>query len=166
MEMVPRYLRAFGPATRADFERWAGMLPPLARPAWAECQPEMAEVQVEGKKLWALADDAAAIRETEPSEEIRLVPNFDSYLLGHTDRSAMVAQEHSASRGGDVGRVPGEAGGGATLPRELGALEGPYRDARRLPLVTQGFRPLAQRTTSFSKVVARLSLTGSLALSV
>jgi winged helix DNA-binding protein len=95
VELVRRYLHAFGPATRADFERWAGMLPPLARPAWAECQPEMAEVQVEGKKLWALADDATAIRETEPSEEVRLVPNFDSYLLGHADRSAMVAQEHS-----------------------------------------------------------------------
>jgi len=95
VEMVRRYLRAFGPATRADFERWAGMLPPLAGPAWAECQPEMAEIQVEGKKLCALADDAAAIRETEPSEEIRLVPNFDSYLLGHAERSAMVAQEHS-----------------------------------------------------------------------
>jgi len=94
-EMVRRYLRAFGPATRADFERWAGMLPPLGRPAWAECQPEMAEVQVEGKTLWALADDVAAIRETEPSEEVRLVPNFDSYLLGHANRSAMVAQEHS-----------------------------------------------------------------------
>ena len=72
------------------------MLPPLARPAWAECQPEMAEVQVEGKKLWALADDGAAIRETEPSEEIRLVPNFDSYLLASKLRSSRSLEERTA----------------------------------------------------------------------
>jgi hypothetical protein len=95
-DMARRYLRAFGPATRADFERWAGLLPAQGRPAWSAVEAEMAPVQVGGKKLWALAEDAPRIAETEPSDEVRLVPNFDSYLLGHAERSAMVPKEHSA----------------------------------------------------------------------
>jgi Winged helix DNA-binding domain len=94
VELVRRYLRAYGPATRADFERWAGMLPSHSRPAWTGCVPEMAEVEVEGRKLWAMAGDLAALREAEPSGEVRLVPNFDSYLLGHADRTAVVPKDH------------------------------------------------------------------------
>jgi len=96
VELVRRYLRAYGPAIRADFERWAGMLPPLSRPAWTACLPEMAEVEVEGRRLLAMAGDLAALREAEPSEEVRLVPNFDSYLLGHRDRAAVVPRAHAA----------------------------------------------------------------------
>jgi inner membrane transporter RhtA len=94
VELVRRYLRAYGPATRADFERWAGMLPPLSRPAWTACLPET--VEVEGRKVWAMAGDLAALREAEPADKVRLVPNFDSYLLGHRDRTAVVPRAHAA----------------------------------------------------------------------
>jgi uncharacterized protein YcaQ len=96
VEMARRYLRGYGPATRADFARWAGLLPPQARPVWSAVEPELVPIEVEGKKVWALAEDASQIAETEASDEVRLVPNFDSYLLGHADRTAMVPAEHAA----------------------------------------------------------------------
>lgn len=96
VELVRRYLRGYGPATLAEFTRWAGLRSAArVRPAWTECHPEMAEVEVEGTRLWAMADDVPAMLAAEPSQEVRLVPNFDSYLLGHIDRSAMVSAQHA-----------------------------------------------------------------------
>jgi hypothetical protein len=96
VELVRRYLHSYGPATRADFERWAGQLPPQARPSWTGALPGMVEVEVEGIKLWTLSEDADLTAACEPSEEVRLVPNFDSYLLSHARRAAMVSKEHAS----------------------------------------------------------------------
>jgi hypothetical protein len=55
----------------------------------------MAEVSVEGRQGWVLADDVNIIRKAGFEDEVRLLPFFDHYLLTHhTGREHLVALEH------------------------------------------------------------------------
>lgn len=86
-ELARRYLRAFGPATRADFTRWAGLETSRGRVAWARLAPELSEVSVGGHRRWVLTADVEALAATEPAGSVRLLGPFDIYLLAHAERS-------------------------------------------------------------------------------
>ena len=94
-QLLRRYLTAFGPATLADFARWTGAASGWARPIWAALLPELAHVEVEGMAAWALATDIAALEGAGESRQLRLLAGFDSWLLGHADRSLIFAREHA-----------------------------------------------------------------------
>jgi hypothetical protein len=91
-EILRRYFRVNGPATRMDFQRWLGATPSM--PAWKAVAAEMAEVSVEGTRGWLLAADLAELGKAAFSDEVRLLPYFDHYLLTHIGRSHLVADEH------------------------------------------------------------------------
>jgi hypothetical protein len=79
-ELARRYVRAFGPAAPADFASWSGL--PLR----------------DARAGWAAATVAAGERAEEPLPEppvLRLLPAFDTYLLGYRKRDFMVPAEHS-----------------------------------------------------------------------
>jgi hypothetical protein len=86
-EAVRLYLSVFGPATRADFERWLGVRPPVGRPAWQAAEPGLEMVDVAGRKLWAVRADLAQLERAEPDDQVRLLGPFDTWVLGHADRS-------------------------------------------------------------------------------
>jgi len=93
--LLRRYLEAFGPATVADFAAWTGMTVREARAIWARAADELATVEVEGAAgsvLAASLDELTRARVERPN--VRLLPYFDSYLLGHRDRRHLVADEH------------------------------------------------------------------------
>jgi hypothetical protein len=93
--LLRRYLEAFGPATAADFAVWTGVTVREARAIWTRAESELAPVEVEGAEasmLRAGIDELSRARVERP--HVRLLPYFDSYLLGHADRRHLVPDEH------------------------------------------------------------------------
>lgn len=89
------YLGAFGPATAADFAMWTGISQTEARAIWQREHAGFAPVEVEGRTAEVLRgdlDDLMRARIKPPL--VRLLPYFDSFLLGHRDRDHLLATEH------------------------------------------------------------------------
>ncbi len=82
--LLVKYLKAFGPATIADFALWTGTLISDAMEIWSREEANIAQVDVEGWKAAVLQSD---LPELEKAEEhrlvVRLLPYFDSFVLGH-----------------------------------------------------------------------------------
>ncbi|MEA2207407.1 MAG: hypothetical protein QOE77_4183, partial [Blastocatellia bacterium] len=78
-ELARRYFAAFSPATAADFRTWSG-LPSGA--AITAIRDELTEVAFDGRRGWRLGT-------VEPEPGMRLLPMFDNYLIGYSDRAAM-----------------------------------------------------------------------------
>ena len=93
--LLRRYLEAFGPATAADFAVWTGMTLREAGSIWARAEDELATVDVDGEQGSMLrASRRELSRARVESPHVRLLPYFDSYLLGHRDRRHLVSDEH------------------------------------------------------------------------
>jgi uncharacterized protein YcaQ len=92
-EIVRRFLHAYGPASRDDFARWWGMPPATAGRMLRAAADELAEVDVEGRPLWALRTDLAELAAAEALAGARLVPAFDVYVLGTRPREVLVDAE-------------------------------------------------------------------------
>ena len=87
--LVTRYLGAFGPASVADFQAWSGL---KSAKAWFEAL-NLAAFQDEKKRI--LYDLPNAPRPgAETPAPIRFIAEFDNLVLGHADRSRIVADEH------------------------------------------------------------------------
>jgi len=95
-EAVRLYLSVFGPAARADFERWLGVRPPVGRPAWQAAEPGLEMVDVAGRKLWAVRTDLAEMERAEPDDQVRLLGPFDTWVLGHADRGHLFTDAERA----------------------------------------------------------------------
>jgi uncharacterized protein YfaQ (DUF2300 family) len=79
------YVRAYGPATVDAFGDWlaGGWFGKRQLRAWfAELEPALAEVDVEGERAYVLAEDVDELASTEPTAAVRLLPGFDQYVLG------------------------------------------------------------------------------------
>lgn len=89
-EIVRRYLRAYGPASREEFARWWGMQPAPAGGVLKSSGEELTEVTVEGHPAWALADDVPGLRAGRRPAGVRLLPGFDVYVAGTRPRESLV----------------------------------------------------------------------------
>jgi hypothetical protein len=91
--LVRRYLAAFGPAAVTDAQAWSG-LPKLA-PVFDALRDELVSFRDERKReLFDLPD--APRPDADTPAPVRLVPDWDNVLLGHQDRSRVIADEHRA----------------------------------------------------------------------
>jgi hypothetical protein len=94
-ELLRRYLRAFGPATPADFALWTGMAQRRARDIWSRLDADIAPVDVEGWSAAVLRRDLPALTAGRSGGlPVRLLPYFDSYLLGHRSREHLIEIRH------------------------------------------------------------------------
>src|SRR5215213_10156013 len=93
--LLRTYLRAFGPATAADFSLWTGISLTGAREVWARGQASFAPVNVQGWTADVLREDLNALAQAELERPlVRLLPYFDTFLLGHKERQHLMALEH------------------------------------------------------------------------
>ncbi|MEU4540932.1 winged helix DNA-binding domain-containing protein [Streptosporangium sp. NPDC023825] len=94
MEIVRRYLRAYGPATHQDLARWFALRPPEAREALQALGDEVARVEVEGREAYVLAADDGHW----PSGPgcLRLLPQYEAYVLGSGPKEVVVPKDTAA----------------------------------------------------------------------
>jgi len=114
-ELGRRYLSAYGPATVRDFATWSGLPVPAARAGITSAAA--ASVEVDGEELMM-------IEELPGRRDVRLLGEFDAYLLGYQDRRHALADEY---------RKVIHPGGGMLRPAvvEAGRVIGSWKHADR-----------------------------------
>jgi hypothetical protein len=129
--LIDRYLAAFGPASVRDLQAWSG-LTKLRGPVEERRSRLHAYRAEDGTELFDLPD--AALADEGAPAPVRFLPGFDNVVLGHADRSRIVADE-------DRGRL---APGYAMVPPSFlvdGFAAGTW-ELRGLALVVTPFRRL------------------------
>ena len=94
-ELARRYFTAFGPATVADFRTWSGVSMPMARRATSLIRDELEETD---EPLPALLHRRRTIEQADaapPTASVRLLPRWDTYVLGYRSRELMLHPAHA-----------------------------------------------------------------------
>ncbi len=139
-ELTRYYLGAYGPATPEDQATWSGMPLKSTRAAWQHVADQLMEVEVAGAPAWMLKSRAAWLDELAVHPPIvRLLPRFDSYLLGYQKRDLAVAPQYAK-------RI--NAGGGIIHPTVMvdGRVMGTWKSTRKsshLDVMVEPFDQLA-----------------------
>ena len=82
-EIVRRYLRAYAPATIADFSHWwLGGGTTMAKQVFKSLADELEEVDVEGWKGFALRESIDHMQHIKVDHSVHLLPLFDALPLG------------------------------------------------------------------------------------
>jgi hypothetical protein len=93
-ELAGRFFASHGPATLKDYVWWSGLTTGEARTGLEEVKGQLAQETIAGQTYWLpptlFAPDYA-------EGTLYLLPGFDEYLLGYSDRSA-VLDPHYARR--------------------------------------------------------------------
>jgi len=156
-QVVRRFLRAYGPASREGVARWFGTQAGPAGRMVAALGDEVVAVAVGGESAWLLAADVDAVRAAAPAGVVRLLPAFDQYVVcAPRDAEAVLPAAHRGAvyrpqgwlspvvlvDGRIVGTWEHEAGGDGLVVRvapfaPLGAAEsdGVREEAERLATV-------------------------------
>jgi len=98
-KLLIKYLIGYGPATAQDFCLWSGLIAGDARKAIEKVKDSLLEeVKVEGSKgLFLLLKQDLKLLDLISLDEKALpclLPKFDSYVLGHKDRTRIIHDEH------------------------------------------------------------------------
>jgi hypothetical protein len=121
-ELARRYLGAFSPATDRDFAYWAGLPLRDVRAGLESISSEIEEVSVGDEPMLSLRRARPGL---PPRGQVRMLGNFDTYLLGWKDRTFSVTGEHAVH--------VKEGGGGWIRPviLEDGIVVGGWRSGRK-----------------------------------
>lgn len=93
-EMARRYFQSHGPATLQDFAWWSSLTLTDARAAIDGAKAWLRQEVIDNTPHWLAAERAPA----QPgAPAVQLLPGFDEYVLGYTDRSAALDPSYSAS---------------------------------------------------------------------
>ncbi|MDP5227928.1 MULTISPECIES: winged helix DNA-binding domain-containing protein [Arthrobacter] len=95
-ELLERYVRSHGPATLRDFSWWTGLTLSACRAARERLGDRLREYDA-GLLLSAEAADWLEARDGVPlpgARAFHLLAGFDEYILGYTDRSAVLDAGH------------------------------------------------------------------------
>lgn len=102
--LMRRHLHAYGPARLQDFVAWTASTVRECRPAWDSIAGETAEVEHGGRTCSMLAEDLEMAESIGPGDPtVNLLGHFDTFLLGHKERTQVMDAPH-------VKRVSGKAG--------------------------------------------------------
>jgi len=100
-ELARRYFAAYGPATVEDLGAWSGIAMADARSAVARAKPSLADVTIQGQPGFVHKARLRQVTASAPPD-VRLLPAFDTYLLGYRRRDLAVAPalQRRLQRGG------------------------------------------------------------------
>jgi hypothetical protein len=87
-EFALRYASGHGPVTARDFAWWSSLTVTDARAGLAAAGDELEHIEVDGETYFLRPDLQPAPR------GLHLLPGFDEFVLGYTDRTAQLAQQH------------------------------------------------------------------------
>jgi hypothetical protein len=85
-ELARRYFISHGPATLQDFVWWSGLTVVDARAGLEMVKIQLVQERVDEMVYWFAASSSLA---QDVSQKTYLLPNFDEYIVGYTDRSAV-----------------------------------------------------------------------------
>jgi len=121
-ELGRRYIRAFAPSTERDFAYWSGLPLRDVRAALESISEEIQEVRVGEETMLA---PRGGLPRLPGTGQVRMLGNFDTYLLGWKDREFSVSGEHATH--------VKEGGGGWIRPVivEDGIVIGGWRSSRK-----------------------------------
>ncbi len=106
-----RYLSAYGPAGPEDLAAWSGLNASKVRRAWNLVAGELTAVSIGELPAWMLKTQISWLDELPAhSPSVRLLPAYDTYLLGYANRDLISAPQHAK-------RI--NSGGGAIRPTLL-----------------------------------------------
>jgi len=91
-EIALRYFTSHGPATLHDFAWWTGLTIGEAKRGLENAKGALASELFDGTEYWMSKDQA---EDNKKSSDVYLLPGFDEYLLGYTNRSAVLAATHA-----------------------------------------------------------------------
>ncbi|MFI0722782.1 winged helix DNA-binding domain-containing protein [Streptomyces sp. NPDC021224] len=94
-ELARRYLAAYAPATPEDFATWSGLPVTRARRAWQALAAEGTTTPYDAT-LTTLAAAPAPEPPAPGTPDVRLLPAYDGYLLGHRTRATSVPAPHES----------------------------------------------------------------------
>ncbi|HXR12512.1 MAG TPA: winged helix DNA-binding domain-containing protein [Gaiellaceae bacterium] len=111
VEVCRRFLRTYGPARPRDFREWFSsrtFTAGDARALFDALGDELEEIDVEGHRAYVLAGDTV-FPEAQPS--LRLLPEYDVYVIGFREREHLVPEAvRQQIAGHGRGRYEGPAG--------------------------------------------------------
>jgi Protein of unknown function (DUF1006). len=121
-ELARLYIRAFAPVTDRDFAYWSGLPLRDVRAGFESISKEIEEVRVGDAVMLA---PRGGLPRLPATGQVRMLGNFDTYLLGWKDREFSVASEHAVH--------VKEGGGGWIRPVivEDGIVVGGWRSSRK-----------------------------------
>ena len=91
-ELARRYFTSRGPATLQDFVWWSGLTVADARNGLEMMTSQLMHEVIDGQTYWCSDSRPSA---KDPSQTMYLLPNFDEYIVGYTDRSAVFDSSHT-----------------------------------------------------------------------
>jgi Winged helix DNA-binding domain len=100
-ELARRYFRAYGPASVDDFVAWSGLSAGDARQGLLGARASLSEIRLGGRPAFMAKAKSNGFDRRSPLD-VRLLPAFDTYLLGYRRRDLAVppALQRRLQRGG------------------------------------------------------------------
>ena len=94
-EFVLRYFTSHGPATLQDFVWWSGLATADARIGLEMVKSQLLHEEIDGQMYWFATSTPPAPLANDLPQTAYLLPNFDEYTVGYTDRSALFDVSHA-----------------------------------------------------------------------
>jgi Winged helix DNA-binding domain len=91
-ELARRYFTSHGPATLQDFVWWSGLTVADAKAGLELVTSQLMHEVVGDQTYWFSPSTSPA---NDLSQTVCLLPNFDEYIVGYTDRSAVFDATHT-----------------------------------------------------------------------
>jgi hypothetical protein len=158
VQLARHYLRAYGPATAEDLKWWTGWTKRDTVAALAALGEEACPMVLDGAAAWLLAGELDALRHGDPEagRGVRLLPVWDTYLMGYGASHAGRARQALAD---DYDRVWDKRGNATSTVTLDGVAAGVWQldpDAGVAMIAPFG-DPLARRWAEVEAQVARLA---------
>ena len=101
-ELTRRYFTSHGPATVQDYAWWSGLTNSDAKSGIELLKPRIKNEVVDGQTYWY----AASMPSVKDDPHMAwLLPAFDEYMVGYTDRTVIIDLQHSKMLDGFAGAL-------------------------------------------------------------